>query len=796
MPDRVVQNYHVTDVGTGKPSHPCQPSWMAHEIQQRSNLSSQVHNHIALHDENRVNDWDSKQAATFSVHKGPCDDISEYRNAGRYERDLEVALDVPQFSNEFGVVTKARRSIFTNEKLFVNSENLKSARSELQPFPIFNVNQKMATILAPNKDQAVRDSHSSGFQYDDNVGHGNITVETSEHHFPSTMLGMAPNETELPRKEFCSQPEHILQAREHSVITHLPLERKSLPISRPPQEDLTGSTFTFVQHGFELGGTAAQSFMCRKKDTDPSSSYVESREHLGNANTHVVHDCNYRSCSRSLLYDYNMDKRFISRNSGSFYSGQDDASQQLQQVHDPSKRNLQFPISVGEQGRKTSVFSGTGFVPSHINPLEMSKPEELKHGCHSPFRMAMASPYDADRVRMCTAVDCVEGISGNSLESFQTFRHLLMTKKTDVDLYKEDVLIRESAVSNRSKGKALIDLEKEDVRDRKTGSLGIKNESSADTDTMDIEIYEKRKYFKGITSFPSNKESCLEVRTTTSTRYPVLLMVKPLYLNHDQLQTSQDLMLGQNPAKLQETLSSSRKTIGKRKTETNLFDLNQKPPSFLTSAKSMENMDLSTSMTESFDGEHSLSHVVQLENFNSNLKQDSQMGLDPSGRRVKHLKLTASDSVGHGTKNLRTEEASSVEKVSVLSNKSMDYSRTGKEQPVSGKHLGKEHVDLGKTIMLSNRGSSSMESVKERLDRTMSNSWIRRWCHNNTAAPFIKPSAPADCKSKSKETLHEFQTKQLPSIAAMALMGKAMTGFQECEFTDKGSYVVWNSGEI
>jgi hypothetical protein len=42
----------------------------------------------------------------------------------------------------------------------------------------------------------------------------------------------------------------------------------------------------------------------------------------------------------------------------------------------------------------------------------------------------------------------------------------------------------------------------------------------------------------------------------------------------------------------------------------------------------------------------------------------------------------------------------------------------------------------------------------------------------------------------------EFKNKQFPSIAAMALMGKAMNCFNPSELTKKGPVIVWNTKRI
>ncbi|KAI3978840.1 hypothetical protein MKX01_016015 [Papaver californicum] len=673
--------HRLTDAKIGKPNQFYQPSWMSHWVQQRNNLQPQVHNCVVGNDESRLTDWDSNQASTLSVDKGACD-IPEYKNTWRYERDIDVASDVPQSLNEYGIASKTRRLAI--EKMFVNTGNLNSARSELGPFQVSKFNQKVLNVLPPKKDQSVRESYTSGFQTNDYSNHG------SDHPFPSPMLEV-PNLPGLPPKVYRS-PQEPIQGCDHSVIPQ--------PVSRPSQEDFPSSNLSLMQHGFELGEMSGQSFARRKEETNTLSSYIQSREHIGNAKlTHAEQVCSYRGDSIALLFDNSNDKRYVSQNSGNIYSKQNNASRPL---HDHSTRDFSSPSF----GRKQDL-SNIGFLP----------------------------------------------------KSFKSFHHLLVAKN-DIHLYKKDVMaVESSAVSNKYQGNTLAELKQKDVGDWKSGSLSIKNESSAETETMDIETPQRCNYFMGMASPPANK----------------------------------DFIVGSNPVQF----SPSKDKAGRRMIETKLLDLNQKPASFLTSARSIENMDSSTSRTESFDADLIPFHVPKHDNWHTNHKEDSiYVGLDPSSQQVKRLKLTPSDLIGHGTTNFRTVDASRIAKVGKQLKQSSNHCGTIKEQSMSGRSFAEEDMEMGKTMMFGNEVHTSTKLAKGRWDVMLSNPWINRWRHNVTATTLTKSTEPVNGKPQSsKKSLDEFQTKQLPSIAAMALLGKAMTGVQECEFTDKGSFVVWSTGE-
>lgn len=73
--------------------------------------------------------------------------------------------------------------------------------------------------------------------------------------------------------------------------------------------------------------------------------------------------------------------------------------------------------------------------------------------------------------------------------------------------------------------------------------------------------------------------------------------------------------------------------------------------------------------------------------------------------------------------------------------------------------------------------------MKKQLELLTSLSWVQRWLHNRSATAQKRPKSVVVCETYgSKMSLGDFQKKQAPSIAAMALMGKAITSFQPCEF--------------
>lgn len=100
-------------------------------------------------------------------------------------------------------------------------------------------------------------------------------------------------------------------------------------------------------------------------------------------------------------------------------------------------------------------------------------------------------------------------------------------------------------------------------------------------------------------------------------------------------------------------------------------------------------------------------------------------------------------------------------------------------------------------IVESTRNGGSSSLVATNKNRSMPGcSWIQRWCQNSTAPPPSNPEPLVICEPhRLKIGQDELAKKQFPSIAAMALMGKAMNGIRSCEFKKRGSIVVWNTKE-
>ncbi|BFG41495.1 hypothetical protein CerSpe_277690 [Prunus speciosa] len=632
----------------------------------------------------------------------------------------------------FGEVTEPKRVRKINEgcSLTESSKETRKERWEGQSFPMFSLPSK--TSLAKQNQQ-------------NSTVHSGALSESNSPAMPAWTLQATPP---LPGGQ---------------VKYHNFLENNSLAVSESFPDELMRSDSEIVPHQFKGGSTSLPSFMCREEEINHSNSLPAPRQNVRNTKNH--------SSSTLLAHEKNINANFISRRSEGSLSRQNDA---VLLQHDPSTSSKRKPDFVGKNFWEMQNQSGIGLLPSSSSPPEVTKLENVYQGyCSQPS--LQRSVHNMDTMRICATVNVEEELSGGPPKFSNTIHHFLFSKNTGVNLSEGAQVFGQSTVSKKLKGKASSELGgfspevlpvqpgfkllpyrsstdsegEEDVRDVKAPAV----ESSSETDIM------------GMDAFQDNLLPCV-VASSSSDKH---------------------VERGEKSPTSRSTFTSGREEIGARLTSTKLFDINQVAPF----ASSAEERETSTSKTQSLDVEHLLAHAEQPTNSKSSASPEGPQGPEPGSRWVKRLKLSASQSA-HGTKSSKMGEASSHEKVNKFSNRITKCSITS-SQPAMGRFLGKEQITSDQTATLLRNGEkSSIDLVAKIQNITLSHPWIQRW--SNKIASQKKSEAVVVSKTQRlKATVDEIRKKQFPSIAAMALMGKAMSGFHPCEFANKGSFVVWNT---
>lgn len=246
---------------------------------------------------------------------------------------------------------------------------------------------------------------------------------------------------------------------------------------------------------------------------------------------------------------------------------------------------------------------------------------------------------------------------------------------------------------------------------------------------------------------------------------------------------------GVHNSSLSKTENATGEEAGNKMVNTELPDMNQGLLAFPVVANSIDDGGTSTTRTQSLDAEHLLCHAAE-QPSNSNTAACPDVPLEPelSSRWVKRLKLSTSDPFADGNKTSKIGEVLSHEKVNKI------FCKTGSEPTAGRSHARPEPACKRTAMLLKNSDSSTSDSVRKSQEISLSRSWIHRWCRHRAVTPNKKPDAVVLCEPQSsKATSDELQKKQFPSIAAMALMGKAIGSFHPCEFSRRGSLIVWKT---
>lgn len=443
-------------------------------------------------------------------------------------------------------------------------------------------------------------------------------------------------------------------------------------------------------------------------------------------------------------------------------------------VDAPSTSRKLLPEFGREEFQKIPGGSFISLLKNEPSPSHVTESKEL----HSRSFDQQKLPHpllDVEKMITSNTMDSVVGMAGDRPRISQTTHSMSITKGADADLLEGNNVIGNSRMWSKIKGKASLGNHgspsksfghhkggmklqiqnccherKENIEDRTPSEFVLKNESSAETDTMDMDVFQEKNQLCGTSSSIVKKVNKMD--HTLVRRF---------------------------------ALDSSRKEAGHKQFK---LDINLAPPA------PTDNMETSSSRTESFDLGSILVRAEQPNSSRTDFCPEGLLGHDPASRWVKRLKVSTSSSLAFGTKNCGLAGETSHEKSHKFTSEIPTATITSSE-PASNEPHGKELIVHNNTPDLAmNSSPSSVNIIKKDLEVLTSHSWIQRLLHDRTTSATKSPQPAVACEPQtSKLELDDFQKKQLPSLGAMALMGKAMNGFQPCEFHRKGPLVVWNT---
>ncbi|KAH6786021.1 hypothetical protein C2S51_038476 [Perilla frutescens var. frutescens] len=390
--------------------------------------------------------------------------------------------------------------------------------------------------------------------------------------------------------------------------------------------------------------------------------------------------------------------------------------------------------------------SGIKLLPSESNSSEEYERKKSHNDCYSQLKLQNCV-HGVGTVRIFSAVDVSEGTLAGFPRFFQTNNDLLITKKTDVNLFKENATFRSKKVTtkiNRNMSEV-----KDCIRDVKASKVTIMNELSNEIDTMEMDSFKEKKSKKNLHSASNS---------TASTKA-------------FNMKSNEGV--------------SSRK-VGHGLLNNKLPDINLELPALTGAASLPRNTCPSSSKTLSVESDELIENVKQQHKLKYNLSLDELTSVDAGNRWVKRLKLSSSNSSVEGTKRSDFDSSLSHERKSKLFN-GIPKSNIPRSKP----NLRKHHDEGSLVSNLSKKDADHLIEDPKDKGKTLllSHAWIQRWMHTGPRKMEKNSEMEVICEAESSKVHKE----QFPSIAAMALMGKVLTCSEQCELQKKGSFTVWNT---
>ncbi|KXG22497.1 uncharacterized protein LOC8063551 isoform X2 [Sorghum bicolor] len=157
------------------------------------------------------------------------------------------------------------------------------------------------------------------------------------------------------------------------------------------------------------------------------------------------------------------------------------------------------------------------------------------------------------------------------------------------------------------------------------------------------------------------------------------------------------------------------------------------------------------------------------------------IGAEPSDRWLKRLQLDISDPDMPGSKRPKIGDSPPLRQRNRSFDMALPCNRTDTEAIDRVKE--DQSLDEGKKLQEQQERTPILEKSV--------NSWIGRWCQGGTPVYHEDPGQGRQGTKPGRSS--EELEGQFPSIAAMAMMGRAMNKLRPCEHQKKGPFVVWKT---
>ncbi|CAD6332936.1 unnamed protein product [Miscanthus lutarioriparius] len=176
-----------------------------------------------------------------------------------------------------------------------------------------------------------------------------------------------------------------------------------------------------------------------------------------------------------------------------------------------------------------------------------------------------------------------------------------------------------------------------------------------------------------------------------------------------------------------------------------------------------------------------LSQMSRMRNQISSGIIQPPIGAEPSDRWLKRLQLDISDPDMPGSKRPKVGDSPPLRQRDRSFDMALPCNRT--DTGAIDRVKEDQSLDEGKKLQEKQERTPILEKSV--------NSWIGRWCQGGTPVYHEDPGQGRQATKPGR--LSEELEGQFPSIAAMAMMGRAMNKLRPCEHQKKGPFVVWKT---
>lgn len=493
MSDHITKSYQE---GNGTSMRPYHSVWLAHWSRPGCKSANGAGNNLSTSGESGE---ESSQTKKRPLLDGP----------------MPAAITAKQHDIGSGEVAGVSADNPNNESLTGRSKKRRKERLDSEPFPMLNVSQHRGGKLALNIEQATATSQAGALKFHSGSGSGHKTssLDGKGSQSPSLLV----SERGKPKKEHIKSKDIRVYQHQHENSNKF-LNNNALTVSPFVEDEAMGSASNFIPYG--MNNRIPFTTYEQNINNEPSS-YVSSKKQVGNTNFHTYSTLFVQETKINQLLDSTQATNALSRQHMRTFL-----------LHNPSPSNLEQPNPYPIQCDTRKNSSNTSPFQSQSNHADTTLPEYLYHGDYSMQRLPF-SVHDVETMRICTTVDSLGQALRGPPKFCQTTHRLMITKKTDVDLY-EGQEFREAVASTNLKEKttcALLSSSTNFVRhDQKENELlqpsstvygenenfgnmrrATSYESSSETDIMDMDAYQEN-----------------HLRGMFSNFYPLIL---PLFLN-------------------------------------------------------------------------------------------------------------------------------------------------------------------------------------------------------------------------------------------------------------------------